>query len=146
MSQTADATEQAETPEPRQAKARITDPDLLAALEELDRPMADAVRDGLRQELLDDDRGDEGDVSAVPEGMAGRGFRALWKAVDEEDGTLIDVDAAESIVANAVNIKKSAVRSTVFAQLKRRNLIAVSQRVNAVFIVVRDPEEVSTDV
>ena len=69
--------------------------------------------------------------------MAGRAYRKLRE--EAGDGGLLEVDAAKSIVASECNIKKSAVRTAVFEPLRRRNLIGVSQRVNAVFITVRRP-------
>jgi hypothetical protein len=56
---------------------------------------------------------------------------------------MISLDAAESIVASSMNIKKDAVRSTVFSPLASHDLISISQRVHSVFIIVYDVEEVS---
>ncbi|MFC7204741.1 hypothetical protein ACFQJC_14570 [Haloferax namakaokahaiae] len=123
-------------------QARVNDPELVKAIEQetKDCSTSAVVREALRGHLLDaDDRDGDEDNSAIPGGMAGRGYRSLRKHVEMDNG-LIPVSAAESLIASDLNIKKDSVRSTVFAPLRRRGLIHLMQTVNAVFVEVRSPE------
>ena len=67
--------------EPRTVKARVSDPELLAALEEAEesQSMASAVRDGLRVTLLDNNES-TGDSGLSP--IARKGYRALRERAD----------------------------------------------------------------
>ncbi|WP_231184736.1 hypothetical protein [Haladaptatus sp. DYF46] len=132
-------TEASDAAEQVRVQARVSDPDLVRAINDAtsDLSMADVVRDALRNELLD---GETDTTGEVPGGLAGRGYRCLAEAVDQNGG-MIAVSAAESLVASECNIKKDTVRSTVFRPLKKEGLIGLSQHVNAVFIVVKVAEE-----
>lgn len=123
--------------ETRTVKARVSDPELLDALEDAEesQSMASVVRDGLRVTLLDDDESDaHSDLSPV----ARKGYRALRKHTDGEG--VVDVGTAESVAAQATNVASEKMRTAVFEPLRRRGYVAVRQGVSTVSLEVLSPE------
>jgi hypothetical protein len=118
----------------RTVKARVSDADLLDAIESAEEgsSMAEVVRSALQGHLLDVD---ESDATSGLSPKARKGLRALRRATGP-DGGHIEVDAAKSVVAEAVNIKKDSVRQVVFAPLRSKGLITPSARTRAAYIVV----------
>ena len=125
-------------PEPRTVKARVSDPELLAALEDAEesQSMASVVRDGLRATLLNDDES-TGDSGLSP--TARKGYQALRKRADGEG--IIELSVAESAAAQATNVKKDRMRSAVFEPLRRAGRISVMQGVSSVSIRVLSPTD-----
>lgn len=125
--------------ESRTVKARVSDPDLLRALEraESDESMAEVVRSSLRAELLDDDEGDESAEGGEVPRVARKALREMRRHAGS--GSLLTVETAESVVANHCNIPSESVRRTIFQPLRRAGLIGVSPRVQASYIQL-DPE------
>lgn len=121
--------------EPRTVSVQIRDPDLQAALEEAEEgaSLSEVVRGSLESDLLEEDN------SKTPEGkvtaQAKRGYRAMEQYVS--DGEFIEVDTAESVVANYCNVPSDSVRHTIFQPLREAGWIGVTQRIEHVMIQLK---------
>lgn len=124
------------TDEQRTVQARIKDPELLEAVEAAEErhgTTTAALEAALREAYLEDEDDTEG-LST----LAVRGYRELRKHGDGERSR-IGVGVAESVVANACNIKKEDVRASVFEPLRRHGKIGLFRGVRSVDIIV-DPK------
>ena len=115
---------------------RVEDPALAAAIEEAaesEGSKSEAVRNGLRAGLLGDDVESEDASDALPS-KARDAHRKLveWAGV----GGRLELDTAESVLANHLNIQKAAVRKTVLQPLKAGDAIALHQGLHEVTLVV----------
>ncbi|QHS17226.1 hypothetical protein GWK26_08765 [haloarchaeon 3A1-DGR] len=120
----------------RVAKATIEDPEVLSALEEAEEEhgsLADAVRHAVATTYATTDDGSWSAEHDLPV-KAVEGYRKLteWKEV----GGRIELKTAESILANHLNVRKEAIRSTVIRPLREANAIALHQGIHNVSIVV----------
>jgi len=117
---------------------RIDDPELGAALAEAEEEhgsKSEAVRSALRDSLIG---------SSGPGVSDSNGWKVPQKAVEGHRklveytgvGGRLELDTAESVLANHLNIKKEAVRKVVIHPLKRKNVIALHQGIHHVSIVV----------
>lgn len=121
--------------EERTVQARLRDPALVSAFENAEErhgSVSAAIRHALREEYVEAE--DPEGVSTV----ALRGLRELRKHADGERSR-IGVGVAESVVANACNIKKEDVRASVFEPLRRQGKIGLFRGVRSVDIIV-DPD------
>ncbi|TKX45831.1 hypothetical protein [Halorubrum sp. ARQ200] len=120
---------------------RIDDPDIVEALEDAADDYGSkslAVRIALRKAYIGDDLED-----AAEEGAAGvhelsakqlEAHRELrdWAGI----GGWIELETAESVLANKLNIPARAVRKTLISPLKSEGAVKVSQSTSAVHVVV----------
>ena len=121
----------------RVAKASIEDEDLLAALEALEEEhgsMADAVRHAIRTASSDDGT-DTTTAHGLPK-AARDGYAALREHANV--GERLALDAAEGIVAQRVQLRKSTVRSTVIRKLHAAGWISVHTGIQSVGVIIRD--------
>lgn len=121
---------------------RIDDPELATALEDAADEVGSkskTVRSALREKLLEESEEDvepfDGDVPR----KAREGHRKLVEFVGL-DGHL-EIGAAESIMANHLNIKTLSVRQVVTRPLVNAGWLTLQQGVHEVALVVRDPRE-----
>ena len=120
------------------ATVRFRDESLVEALEEAEGEhgsRSEAIRHAVATAYggSDDVEGDED--SGLPV-KAKEGHRKLVEWTGR--GGRIELDTAESILANHLNIQKEAVRKVVIQPLKRENVIALHQGIHHVSIVVGD--------
>ena len=112
--------------------ARVSDPELVAALQAASDETgskSEAIRLALREAYL----GDAGDDTGMPV----KAREAHGKLVELAGvGGRLELDTAESLLANHLNIAKEAVRRTVIHELKKANAIAVHQGIHSVSVVV----------
>jgi len=122
---------------------RLNDPELASALEDAADEVgskSEIVRTALRETLLaeseeDVDAGDRaGDVPL----KAQEGHQKLVEYVGV--GGHIELEAAESIVANHLNIATTSVRQVVTRPLVNAGWLSRQQGVHQVAVVVRDPD------
>lgn len=128
----------------RVAKAPISDErrlEVLEAAEEEHGSMADAVRHALDR-LADagetEAETEPGEVDVPPKALEG-----YWELVEwTEVGGRIEIETAESVLANALNIPKAGVRSRVIKPLVNENLLWKDWGHEGVWLVVgrRDGE------
>ena len=123
---------------------RVEDPELAAAIEEAaesEGSKSDALRNGLRAGLLGGDTGTDTVSDAIP-AKARDAHRKLVEWVGA--GGRLELDTAESVLANHLNIQKEAVRKTVIYRLREADAIRVHQGIHTVSLVVGrlDGEEV----
>ena len=115
--------------------ARVSDPELVAALQAASDETgskSEAIRLALREAYLGDvdDGGDD-------TGMPVKAREAHGKLVELAGvGGRLELDTAEALLANYLNIAKEAVRRTVIHELKKANAIAVHQGIHSVSVVV----------
>ena len=115
--------------------ARVSDPELVAALQAASDETgskSEAIRLALREAYLGDvdDAGDD-------TGMPVKAREAHGKLVELAGvGGRLELDTAEALLANYLNIAKEAVRRTVIHELKKANAIAVHQGIHSVSVVV----------
>ena len=126
---------------------RIEDPELGAAIEEAAEDAgskSEAVRSTLRDGLLGSDGFEVGVVGGrkVPQ-KAVEGHRKLVEYTGV--GGRIELDTAESILANHLNIQKESVRSVVIKPLGGAGVIGVSQGISQVTLIVGSEEEPASD-
>lgn len=121
---------------------RIDDPELATALEDAADEVGSkskTVRSALREKLLEESEEDvepfDGDVPR----KAREGHRKLVEFVGL--GGHLEIDAAESIMANHLNIKTLSVRQVVTRPLVNAGWLSRQQGVHEVALVVRDPRE-----
>lgn len=126
---------------------RIDDPDLGAALAEAEEEhgsKSEAVRSALRDLLL----GTEGvaidDINGrkVPQ-KAVEGHRKLVEYAGV--GGRLELDTAESILANHLNIQKEAVRRVVIKPLRGAGVVGISQGISHVSVVVGTESSPASD-
>lgn len=106
----------------RTVKARVRDPELLAALDdaEEDRTMADIVRSGLRAELLKES-------AAAVDGGVDPLVREGWETLTsvKRPGDTIRLEVAENTIAQGTQISSDYVRDTILTPLQNAGLIGV---------------------
>jgi len=114
---------------------RVEDPELSAAIEdaaESEGSKSDALRNGLRAGLLGD--GDDAESDSGVSVKAREGHRKLveWAGV----GGRIELETAESMLANEMNIGTDGIRRLVVKPLKAKDAIRLHQGVHHVWINV----------
>ena len=122
--------------ESRVAKSTIRDRDLLEALDKAEEEhgsMAEAVRHAIATAYVAEAEPEPGSDDALPV-KARQGHRKLieWTGV----GGRIELDTAESILANHLNVQKEAVRKVVIYPLKQAEAIRIHQGIHSVSVVV----------
>jgi hypothetical protein len=126
---------------------RIDDPELgeaLAAAEEEHGSKSEAVRSALRDSLLGTEGVAISDINGrkVPQ-KAVEGHRKLVEYTGV--GGYLELDTAESILANHLNIQKEAVRRVVIKPLNGAGVVGISQGISQVSIVVGSEEDPASD-
>jgi len=120
----------------RVAKATVRDERILEALEAAEDEhgsLADAVRHAIAATYGDGPDTNSHDDTRLPV----KAREAHEKLVELAGmGGRLELDTAESLLANHLNIAKEAVRRTVIRQLKSENAIAVHQGIHTVSVVV----------
>lgn len=120
---------------------RIEDPELAAAIEEQAAERgskSEVMRSGLRESILSESDDDVDAYDTEVPVKAREGHRKLVEFVGV-DGHL-ELEAAESILANHLNIKSTSVRQVVTRPLVNADWLSLQQGVHEVSIVVRDPD------
>ncbi|WP_280585097.1 hypothetical protein [Halorubrum sp. Boch-26] len=122
--------------ESRVAKATIRDEarlDALAEAEEEHGSLADAIRFAVSEAYVDGDDASETDDGEIPL-KAREGHRKLveWTGI----GGRIELETAESVLANHLNIKTDAIRRIVVKPLKAADVIRLHQGVHDVWVIV----------
>ena len=116
--------------------ARVSDPELVAALQAASDETgskSEAIRLALREAYL----GDVDDDGVENTGLPVKAREAHGKLVELAGvGGRLELDTAEALLANHLNIAKEAVRRTVIHELKKANAIAVHQGIHSVSVVV----------
>jgi hypothetical protein len=116
--------------------ARVSDPELVAALQAASDETgskSEAIRLALREAYL----GDVDDDGVDDTGLPVKAREAHGKLVELTGvGGRLELDTAEALLANYLNIAKEAVRRTVIHELKKANAIAVHQGIHSVSVVV----------
>ena len=116
--------------------ARVSDPELVAALQAASDETgskSEAIRLALREAYL----GDVDDDGVENTGLPVKAREAHGKLVELAGvGGRLELDTAEALLANYLNIAKEAVRRTVIHELKKANAIAVHQGIHSVSVVV----------
>jgi len=117
---------------------RIDDPELGAALAEAEEEhgsKSEAMRSALRDSLLGTEGVSISDINGrkVPQ-KAVEGHRKLVEYTGV--GGYLELDTAESILANHLNIQKDAVRRVVIKPLNGAGVVGISQGISQVSIVV----------
>lgn len=115
---------------------RVRDPELVDALEEASDETgsrSEAIRMALREAYLGESGDEDGEDSGLPV-KALEGYRKLveWTGI----GGRIELDTAESILANHLNIQKEAVRKAVIYPLREEGAIGIQQGIHNVSIIV----------
>ena len=133
--------------ESRVVKADISDAELLEAIEDAEEEhgsLADAVRHAVATTYAGVDDVEESEGTGLPV-KAKEGHRKLVEWTGH--GGRLELDTAESILANHLNIQKEAVRKVVIQPLKREGVIALHQGIHHVSIVVGtiDDEPISVE-
>jgi hypothetical protein len=115
----------------------VSDPELVAALQAASDETgskSEAIRLALREAYLGDVESDDG---ANNTGLPVKAREAHGKLVELAGvGGRLELDTAEALLANYLNIAKEAVRRTVIHELKKANAIAVHQGIHSVSVVV----------
>ena len=121
--------------------ARIEDERLLNRLEdEADRlgSQSEAVRVALREALLENESDNEDNSSGTQDGELPRKASAGYEAIREfwEVGDTLEIETAESIIAQELQISKEVCRRAVIKPLVNRRYLLKRQTMRAVFIEV----------
>jgi len=121
----------------RVAKANIRDRTLLEALEEAEEEhgsLAEALRHAVSTTYVNTEGGEPATQSDEIPAKARDAHRKLveWAGV----GGRLELNTAESVLANHQNIQKAAVRKTVLQPLKANDAIALHQGLHEVTLVV----------
>ena len=122
------------------ATVRFRDESLVEALEEAEGEhgsRSEAIRHAVATAYGGGDEVEEDEDTGLPV-KAKEGHRKLVEWTGR--GGRIELDTAESILANHLNIQKGAVRKVVIQPLKREDVIALHQGIHNVSIVVGDIE------
>ena len=123
--------------ESRVAKATIEDESLLAALEEAEEEfgsMAEALRHAVSTAYVDED---DAKAAAARDDVPAKARDAHRKLVEWAGvGGRLELDTAESVLANHLNIQKEAVRKTVIYPLKGADAVRIHQGIHTVSIIV----------
>ena len=128
----------------RVAKAPISDErrlEVLEAAEEEHGSMADAVRHALDRLADASETEEETDPREVD--VPAKALEGYWELVEwTEVGGRIEIGTAESVLANALNIPKTGVRSRVIKPLVNENLLWKDWAHEGVWLVIgrRDGE------
>ncbi|EMA67579.1 hypothetical protein C461_07629 [Halorubrum aidingense JCM 13560] len=133
--------------ESRVAKATIRDDARLEALAEAEEEhgsLADAIRFAVSEAYVDGDDASESGDGEIPL-KAREGHRKLveWTGI----GGRIELETAESVLANHLNIQTDAIRRMVVKPLKAADVIRLHQGIHDVWIIVGslDDEPISVD-
>ncbi|WP_311171775.1 ribbon-helix-helix protein, CopG family [Halobellus ordinarius] len=117
---------------------RIDDPELAAAIEEAEAEhgsRSEVLREAIRRAYLDDDAtATTDDHTGLPK-AAREGYAALREHANH--GERLAIGAAESIIAQRVQLRKETVRSSVIRKLHGAGWIAVEQGIHEVGVVLR---------
>lgn len=117
--------------------ARIEDERLLSEIDEKAEKYgsrSEAVRAALREALLEDDDGDNNDSATELPRKAAAGYEAIrefW-----EVGDTLEIETAESIIAQELQISTEVCRRAVIKPLVNRRYLLKRQTMRAVFIEV----------
>ena len=128
---------------------RITDPELMAdlngAAEELGS-RSEAIRMAVRETHGDANEGESGIAAGPLAGVPVKARSGYSELVDYvgEDGHL-ELDAAESILANRLNISTESVRRVVTRPLVDAGVFGINQGVHEVTLVVKPVDDPSGD-
>ncbi|WP_256403272.1 hypothetical protein [Halorubrum salinum] len=119
---------------------RVDDPELAGAIEdaaESEGSKSDAIRNGLRAAFLGDGGSETGDESEISV-KAREGHRLLveWTGV----GGWMELETAESMLANKMNINTDAIRRLVVKPLKGGDMVRLHQGVKHVWLIVGSAE------
>ena len=116
---------------------RISDPDRaekLLAAEEEHGSRSKALRNAIDVAYAESDDSSE-------DGLSGAARKAHRKLVEVRGvGAMLPLDAAESIMAQRINLKAKIVREVVTPELVSEGLLVVNSGQNSAHAVVRDPE------
>ena len=131
----------------RVAKATIRDAELLEALEEAEDEhgsLAAALRHAVATTYasVDDVEGGGNDTGLPVKALEGYRKLVEWTGV----GGRLELETAESILANHLNIQKEAVRKVVIHPLKAEGVIALHQGIHHVSIVVGTTDDEPVEV
>lgn len=124
--------------------ARVQDPDLLAALLDAEGEMgsrSEAIRAALRETYVEGTDRDERDAGVPTKAREAHRRLMNYTGVDGH----IELDAAESILANHLNIKTESVRTVVTQRLVDAGLVSLQQGIHHVSLVVRSPDAADAD-
>ncbi|EMA68855.1 hypothetical protein C461_04472 [Halorubrum aidingense JCM 13560] len=131
----------------RVAKATIRDDARLKALAEAEEEhgsLADAIRFAVSEAYVNGDDASESADGEIPL-KAREGHRKLveWTGI----GGRIELETAESVLANHLNIQTGAIRRMVVKPLKAADVIRLHQGIHDVWIIVGalDGEPISVD-
>jgi hypothetical protein len=132
--------------ESRVAKATIRDDARLEALAEAEEEhgsLADAIRFAVSEAYVDGDDVGETEDSVISL-KAREGHRKLveWTGI----GGRIELETAESVLANHLNIKTDAIRKMVVKPLKARDVIRLHQGIHDVWIIVGSLDDATVSV
>ena len=132
--------------ESRVAKATIRDDARLEALAEAEEEhgsLADAIRFAVSEAYVDGDDVGETEDSVISL-KAREGHRKLveWTGI----GGRIELETAESVLANHLNIKTDAIRQKVVKPLKARDVIRLHQGIHDVWIIVGSLDDATVSV
>ncbi|ELZ41883.1 hypothetical protein [Halorubrum tebenquichense] len=121
----------------RVAKAKIRDQALLEALEDAEEEhgsLAEALRHAVSTTYVDT----ESDETATPSDEIPAKARDAHRKLVEWAGIggRLELDTAESVLANHLNIQKEAVRKVTLQPLKANNAVALHQGLHEVTLVV----------
>ena len=116
--------------------ARVRDPELVEALESASDEAgsrSEAIRLALRETYVGETEREPEQNNELPV-KARDGHRKLveWTGV----GGRIELDTAESILANHLNVQKEAIRKVVIYPLKQAEAIRIHQGIHSVSVVV----------
>ncbi|SMO81526.1 ribbon-helix-helix domain-containing protein [Halorubrum cibi] len=116
--------------------SRIRDPELVDALEAASEEMgsrSEAIRAAVRETYVgDSDETNEGTDEIPVKARDAHRELVEWAGI----GGRLELDTAESVLANQLNIQKEAVRKTVIYPLKREDALRVHQGIHTVTLVI----------
>jgi hypothetical protein len=132
--------------ESRVAKATIRDNERLEALAEAEEEhgsLADAIRFAVSEAYVDGNDTSERADAEIPL-KAREGHRKLveWTGI----GGRIELETAESVLANHLNIKTDAIRRIVVKPLKAAGVIRLHQGVHDVWVIVGSLDDATASV
>jgi len=129
------------------ATVRFRDEELVEALEEAEGEHG-SRSEAIRHAVATAYGGDDGVETSAESGLPVKAKEGHGKLVEWTGrGGRIELQTAESILANHLNIQKEAVRKVVIQPLKREEVIALHQGIHHVSIVVGslDDEPISAE-
>ena len=121
----------------RVAKAKIEDETLLSALDDAEEEygsMAEALRHAVSTAYVEER---DAKAAADRDGVPAKARDAHRKLVEWAGiGGRLELDTAESVLANHLNIQKQAVRKTVIYPLKAADAVHIHQGIHTVSVIV----------